>query len=195
MTFEQVDMTDNNNVEKALHRSIVDNKKSMVLLWIETPSNPQCKITDIVVLTKAAKRVHPDKVGVVVDSTWASPYLLQPLSMGADFTLHSMTKYIAGHHDLLGGIVVAGNTSFAETLLPRLRVSHTIGGGVCSPLDSWLALRGLRTLPTRMKQHCENAMQLATFLSTHPLIERVHYPGLSSHPQHALAASQVRNNR
>lgn len=191
MTFEKVDMTNHALVEDRLKNFSTMGKKRLIL-WMETPSNPQCKITDIEHLTRKARDiVGAENVCSVVDSTWCTPYLLRPLELGADFALHSTTKYVGGHSDMLGGMVVAGDSAGAQAVLPSLRVAHQIGGGVSSPLDSYLALRGLRSLHVRMQRHCESAKTLAEFLQVHPCVDRVFYPGLPSHPQHGLAASQM----
>lgn len=161
---------------------------------IETPSNPQLKVTDIQSLSSLAKEVlGEENVTVIVDATLASPYLLRPLSLGADFSLHSCTKYIGGHSDVLGGVVTAANTPSANRLLPKLRLAQQIGGGVLSPFESYLALRGMRSLHVRMERHCSNAFTVAKFLSAHAKIEKVFYPGLPSHPQHTLASVQMNN--
>jgi cystathionine gamma-synthase len=137
----------------------------------------------------------------VVDATWSTPYLLNPLAHGADFVMHSITKYICGHSDVLGGAVTASkasatNSSLASAgVLTRLRTVHQIGGGVLGPWECWMAMRGLRTLPVRMKQHSSSAMQLAERLERHERVTRVFYPGLASHPQYEIAAVQYDKNR
>ena len=128
---------------------------------------------------------------VVVDATLASPYLLQPLSLGADISLHSCTKYIGGHSDVLGGLLTVANTPAANRLLPKLRLAQQIGGGALSPFESYMALRGLRSLHVRMERHCQNAHTVAHYLSAHAQVEKVFYPGLPSHPQHSLASAQM----
>eukprot|EP01035_Chromulina_nebulosa_P018068 gene18068-23715_t len=159
----------------------------------ETPSNPQCKITDIKSISNIARSIiNQNDLCIVVDSTWSTPYLLNPLTLGADIVMHSTTKYIGGHSDLLGGVLVVGDTIGGRSILPKLKTCHQIGGGVASPFDSWLALRGLRTLPVRMKQHSDNALIIAKQLNDHKDITKVYYPGLPSHPQHQLASQQMR---
>jgi cystathionine gamma-synthase len=161
-----------------------------VLVWAEVPTNPTCKIPDIPKLNKILKTLlPPDKSLIVIDSTWATPFLIQPLKVGADVVLHSTTKYISGHSDCTGGTLTVGSSTSVQELLPLLRTVHQVGGGVLSPFDSWLTLRGLRTLGVRMKTHCENAMIVAEYLKGHKAVEHVYYPGLPSHPQHQLANS------
>lgn len=193
LTHESVDMTNQELVVASLLRSL--KLKRRVILWLETPSNPLCKVTDVKWLCAEVKNLNnrrdkssdePDIV-VVVDSTWCTPFLSRPLLLGADFVLHSMTKYIGGHSDILGGILIAGKSDITKSLVPNIRLCHQIGGGVANPMDCYMSLRGLRTLHVRMKQHCTNAKHLADFLSDHPCVELVHYPGLSSHPQHKIA--------
>jgi cystathionine gamma-synthase len=188
VTFEKVDMTNHEVVKDRLSNHQNNNP---VVLWLETPSNPLCKVTDIFKLSKISKEILGDNVCIVVDSTWSTPYLLRPLDLGADIVLHSTTKYICGHSDVLGGIAVLGNTSTANAVATTLRTIHQIGGGVCGPFDSWMTLRGLRTLHVRMKQHCENALIMSEFLQGHEKVEKVFYPGLLSHPQNQLASLQM----
>ncbi|MBN1484724.1 MAG: aminotransferase class I/II-fold pyridoxal phosphate-dependent enzyme [Chloroflexia bacterium] len=154
------------------------------LLLLETLSNPLLKVADLPALVEAARRVG---TRVVVDNTFASPYLLRPLELGADYVVHSLTKYLAGHDDVLGGVVVSG-----KELLPPLRSLAQVLGAVPGPNEAWLAHRGLKTLALRMRQHCQNAARVADWLEKHPRVERVYYPGLSSHPQHQLAARLLR---
>ena len=132
-----------------------------------------------------------DRVCVVVDSTWSTPYLTRPLALGADIVMHSTTKYVSGHSDVLAGVLVLGHTITAQNILKDMRVCHQIGGGVCAPLESYLCLRGLRTLHVRMRRHCESAMALAQYLHQHPSVAVVHYPGLPTHPQHEVAVKQM----
>mmetsp|Transcript_14659 Transcript_14659/g.22125 ORF Transcript_14659/g.22125 Transcript_14659/m.22125 type:complete len:422 (+) Transcript_14659:45-1310(+) len=192
MTMEKLDMTNHNLVKKRLEYTAELDNTRPVLLWLETPSNPQCKVSDIASLVSMARNALCDRVVVAVDSTWASPYLLNPLCLGADVVMHSLTKYVAGHSDVLGGVLTAGDTPAASTLLPRLRLTHQLGGGVLSAWDSWMAMRGVRTLPVRMRQHCAGASAVAAAMNSHPCVELVHYPGLPSHPQHDLATKQMR---
>lgn len=154
------------------------------LVWAETPSNPQLKVTD---LAGVAEIAHAAGGSAVVDNTWA-PIVQKPLEHGADLVVHSTTKYIGGHCDVTGGVVV---TRTGDDLFQKIRMIQATGGGVPSPFDSWLVLRGIRTLPWRMRAHSENALRVATFLESHPEVERVDYPGLSSHPSHVLAARQM----
>jgi cystathionine gamma-synthase len=154
------------------------------LIWVETPSNPLLKITDI---TAIAELAHGGGAVCVCDNAWA-PVVQRPLDLGADFVMHSTTKYIGGHCDLTGGIVVAREES---ELFQRMRLIQATAGGVPSPFDCWLALRGVRTLPWRMRAHSENALRVAQFLAQHPRVERVRYPGLAADPAHELAAKQM----
>jgi cystathionine gamma-synthase len=172
-----VDMSDLVAMKKAL-------RPKTKLAWMETPSNPLLKIVD---LAAAAKVVHDAGALCICDNTWA-PTLQQPFDLGADFVLHSTTKYFGGHCDVLGGIVVAKNES---ALFRRIRGIQYEGGAVPSPFDCWLILRGMRTLPWRMRAHSENAAKVANFLSQHGKVERVHYPGLASHPGHEIAKKQM----
>jgi len=157
------------------------------MLWLETPANPTMKLCDIASLARLA---HERGVrDVAVDSTYATPMATQPLSLGADFVVHSLTKYIGGHGDAMGGAVLGRKAD-----LDALNLEATVYfGGVLSPFNAWLILRGAATLPIRMRAHQEAAMQVARFLEEHPAVSRVFYPGLASHPQHALAQRQMRN--
>jgi cystathionine gamma-synthase len=172
-----IDMSDIKLVRKSL-------RPKTKLAWAETPSNPLLKIVD---LTAVADVVHAGGALCVCDNTWA-PTLQRPFDLGADLIVHSTTKYFGGHCDVLGGIVVAKtNDEFFE----RVRRIQYCGGAVPSPFDCWLVLRGMRTLPWRMRAHSENAKKVASFLAQHRQIERVHYPGLPSHPEHELATKQM----
>lgn len=175
-----VDTTD----AKAVAAEIKPNTR---MLWLETPSNPTMQVTDIKALATLA---HKNGVrDVVVDSTYATPIATKPLNLGADFVVHSLTKYIGGHGDAMGGAVLGRKTD-----LDALNLEATVHfGGVLSPFNAWLIMRGAATLPLRMKAHQEAAMTLATRLESHPAIKRVFYPGLASHPQHALAKAQMKN--
>ncbi len=155
------------------------------MLWIETPTNPLLKLVDIAAV---AERAHRHGLQVVVDNTFASPALQNPLALGADIVLHSATKYLNGHSDMVGGMVVVQDAALAE----QLAFLQNSAGAVQGPFDSFLALRGLKTLPLRMQAHCANAMQVAQWLQTRSEVAEVIYPGLASHPQHALAARQMR---
>ena len=155
------------------------------LVWIETPSNPLLRITDVAAV---ADRAHRAGALVACDNTWASPALTRPLALGADLVMHSSTKYLGGHSDVQGGVVVGrGDDEF----FGRIRLTQVHGGGVPSPFDCWLILRGARTLACRMRAHCEHAQRVADFLSQHRGVSSVHYPGLSSHPGHQIAARQM----
>jgi cystathionine beta-lyase/cystathionine gamma-synthase len=154
------------------------------LIWLETPTNPLLKLADIAAIS-AAGRAHGALI--VVDNTFASPACQRPLELGADLVLHSTTKYLGGHSDVVGGAVITSHDGVAE----RLRFVQNAAGGVPGPFDCWLVLRGIKTLQLRMRQHGENAMAVAEFLQQHPAVERVIYPGLASHPQHELARRQM----
>ena len=159
------------------------------LIWVETPSNPMLKLTDLSAITALARGRG---VLSAVDNTFATPYLQRPLTLGFDLVMHSGTKYLAGHSDVINGVLVVG--ADAE-LAERLAFLQNSVGAVSGPFDAFLALRGLKTLALRMQRHCENALELAGFLERHPKVARVHYPGLPSHPQHELARRQMRDPR
>ena len=178
LEFSFADLTDPAAFEAAI-------KPSTKLVWIETPTNPLLKIVDIRAISAIAKRRG---ILVAVDNTFASPILQRPLEHGADLVMHSATKYLNGHSDMVGGMLVVGDNAELAEQLAFLQYSI---GAVQGPFDSFLALRGLKTLHLRMKAHCENAQALAEFLETHPAIEQVIYPGLASHPHHALAGRQM----
>jgi cystathionine gamma-lyase len=155
------------------------------MIWVETPTNPMLKIVDIAAVAKIA---HRHDAILVVDNTFASPMLQRPLELGADIVVHSATKFLNGHSDMVGGIAVVGdNTDLADRLWYLLNSV----GGIQGPFDSFLAMRGLKTLALRMKAHCENALQIAQWLESHPAVARTIYPGLKSHPQHDLAMAQM----
>ncbi len=156
------------------------------LVWVETPTNPFLRVVD---LAAAAEAAHAVGALLVVDNTFATPYLQRPLELGADLVLHSTTKYLGGHSDVVGGFVATGDGALAE----RLGFLQNSLGAVPGPFDSWLVLRGLKTLSLRMREHCANARQVAAFLDGHPAVARVHYPGLASHPGHQIAARQMRD--
>src|SRR5579863_2800091 len=155
------------------------------MLFIETPTNPIMEITDI---AAAAALAHQHNVWLAVDNTFMSPYLQRPLELGADFVVHSTTKYLNGHSDGVGGAVILNDAALAE----RLKFLQNAAGAVLGPMDSWLVLRGVKTLALRMEKHNTNGMAVAEFLHRHPKVKRVHYPGLPSHPQHELAKRQMR---
>ena len=154
------------------------------MVWIETPSNPMLNIVDIRKAVDAARKVG---ALVVVDNTFATPYLQQPLDLGADAVVHSTTKYLGGHSDTIGGFVATNDDALAE----RLYFLQKSLGAVPGPFDAWLVLRGIKTLAVRMRQHCENARRVAEFLDGHPGVERVLYPGLPNHPGHDVARNQM----
>jgi cystathionine beta-lyase/cystathionine gamma-synthase len=156
------------------------------IVWLETPTNPLLNVIDIRAAVEAA---HAAGALVVVDNTFASPYLQQPLSLGADVVLHSTTKYLGGHSDLIGGFLATNDPTIAE----RLYFLQKSLGAIPGPMDCWLVLRGLKTLAVRMRQHCANAHAVAGYLERHPRVETVLYPGLPSHPGHAIAARQMRD--
>src|ERR671929_2436172 len=154
------------------------------LVWLESPTNPLLNVVDI---RAAAEAAHEVGALVVLDNTFATPYLQRPLELGADVVLHSTTKYLGGHSDVVGGFLAANDPTVAE----RLYFLQKSLGAIQGPLDAWLVLRGLKTLAVRMRRHCENARAVAEFLATHPRVERVLYPGLASHPGHEIAARQM----
>lgn len=157
------------------------------LLWAESPSNPRMRISDLAALAEIA---HTHGARFVCDNTFATPVLQHPLELGADVVMHSTTKYFGGHSDVLGGaLVFARNDDFAQ----RVAARRLLTGAILSPFSAWLTLRGCRSLPARMALHCTNARKIAAFLAAHPAIERVHYPGLPGHPNHEVAARQMRD--
>ena len=175
-----VDLTDLDALKSAL-------KPNTKLVWVETPSNPLLKITDIAAVADLA---HEAGAWVACDNTWTPPPLQPAFALGADLVMHSTTKYLSGHSDVLGGAVVAKEEG---ELFGRVRTVQTVEGAVPSPFDCWLTLRGVRTLPYRMRGHCDNAARVAQFLNEHPKVERVYYPGLESHPGHRVAAKQMQS--
>ena len=178
LSFSFVDATDAAAIEAAF-------TPKTKLLWIETPSNPMLRLTDIRRVCEAA---HKRGVKVAVDNTFATPALQQPLSLGADLVVHSTTKYLGGHSDVVGGCVVTNDTELHE----KLKFLQNAVGAVPGPLDCFLVLRGTKTLPLRMERHCENAMIVAKHLLAHPEVARVHYPGLPHHPGYELAKAQMK---
>lgn len=173
-----VDMTDGAAVEAAI-------RPQTRLLWVESPSNPTLKVTDLAAVGALARARN---IMTVCDSTFASPVMQRPLDHGIDVVMHSTTKYIGGHSDLTGGVLITKHQSY---LFERARKSQTYAGGVPSPFDCWLALRGVATLPLRVRTAAATAMRLAEFLAAHPRVERVNYPGLTTHPGHEIAARQM----
>ncbi|WP_169580642.1 MULTISPECIES: cystathionine gamma-synthase [Microbacterium] len=173
-----VDMRDLGAVEAALR------ERPAKIVWVETPSNPLLHITDVAGLARLG---HAAGALVVVDNTFASPALQQPLALGADVVVHSTTKYLGGHSDVVGGALVLND----DALHQQLKFLQFAVGAVSGPMDAWLTTRGVKTLAIRMQRHSENAQAVAEFLDAHPRIARVHYPGLASHPGHALAAQQM----
>lgn len=177
--FSFVDLTKTENLEKNW-------KKNTKLLWLETPTNPLLKILDIQKLSQLA---HARSGLVLVDNTFCSPYLQQPLKLGADIVLHSTTKYLGGHSDVVGGFVGTSNESMAQAI----RFNQNSMGGVPAPMDCFLSLRGTKTLAVRMDRHCKNAQIIAEFLAGHSQVENVIYPGLKNHPQFEIASRQMKD--
>ena len=177
LDFTFVDTTDPGSVEAAL-------RPETKMLWIETPTNPMLTLSDIPLLSEMARERGAT---VAVDNTFASPYFQQPLSLGADIVVHSTTKYMGGHSDVVGGAAVTSDADLHE----RMAFYQNAAGGVPGPFDSWIVLRGLKTLAVRMRQHEENALAVARFLQDHPQVATVNYPGLPTHPQHDLAKRQM----
>lgn len=175
--FTFTDLTSVENFEKAI-------QPNTKLVWLETPTNPTLKLTNIKAIAQIAKQKN---IIVAVDNTFMSPYFQRPLELGADIVVHSATKYIGGHSDMVGGVAVTNNAQLAE----KIGFLSNSMGGIQGPFDSFLALRSLKTLPIRMKAHAENAMKVAQFLEAHPQVDKVVYPGLKSHPQHQLAQEQM----
>ncbi len=177
MEFSYTDLTVVENFTKSI-------KPNTKMVWLETPTNPTLKLVDIAAIAKIAKQKN---ILVAVDNTFMSPYFQRPLELGADIVVHSATKYIGGHSDMISGVAVVNDAAIAE----RLKFLSKSIGGIQGPFDSYLAIRSLKTLPLRMKAHAENAMKVAEFLEKHALVEKVLYPGLKSHPQHELAKQQM----
>jgi len=178
LSFGFVDFSDLAKVEAAI-------RPETRLFWIESPTNPLLKLVDLEAVAVLAKR---HSIIAVADNTFASPWVQRPLEHGFDMVMHSATKYLNGHSDIVGGIVVVGDR---PELRERMTFLQNAVGAVASPFDSFLALRGLKTLALRMERHCRNAAAVAAWLEKHPKVARVHYPGLKSHPQHALAKRQM----
>lgn len=182
VTFSVVDMSNTKNIEDAIN-------ENTRLVWIETPSNPCLKIADLSEISKLCKSKN---ILTAADNTWSTPYFTKPLEFGIDLVMHSTTKYLGGHSDVLGGVVI-WNDKLNSEVSQAIKDYQAIGGGVPSPSDCWLLNRSLSTFFIRMEKHNTNAIALANFLNNHPKIEKVYYPGLSSHPSHAIAKKQMVN--
>jgi cystathionine gamma-synthase len=179
--FTFADTTDPESVAEAL-------TPSTRLVWLETPTNPMLRITDIRAVAEIV-HAHPNNPILVVDNTFATPYLQRPLELGADIVVHSMTKYLGGHSDVVGGAVIVKDKELAD----RLYFLQNAVGAVIGPMDSFLVLRGIKTLPLRMDRHFENAAAIVEFLSNHPKVEKLIYPFHESHPQYKVATRQMKN--
>lgn len=177
LTVSYVDMSDVKNVTDAI-------KPETKMIWVETPTNPLLKLTDIAAVAAVAKKHN---LLSVIDNTFATPAIQRPLTLGIDIVVHSATKYIGGHSDVIGGVVVVNNQDLAD----KLKFIQNATGGILGPFDSFLALRGVKTLDVRMERHCASGIKVAAWLEKHPKIEKVFYPGLPSHPQHVLAKKQM----
>jgi cystathionine beta-lyase len=175
----KVNYVDTSDIEKVFN-AITPNTK---LIWLETPTNPTLKISDIEAISKVAKA---NRCLLCVDNTFASPVLQQPLSLGADIVIHSATKYLGGHSDLIAGLVVTKEKELGD----KIKYIQNACGAILAPFDSWLVIRGIETLHLRVKQHCASALTVAEFLETHPSVDKVFYPGLKTHPNHAVAKKQ-----
>jgi len=190
VTTERVDMRNPVVVREAVAQAPDD---SDVIVWMETPSNPQCHVVDIRKICKKVRTARSSKITTVVDSTLAPPTISKPLQLGADISMHSGTKYMGGHSDVLLGVATASPwTSRGIEIGQRLKEVQIAVGGVASAMDSWLTLRGLRSLSVRVDRQCQTALKVATFLDGDPRVMAVHYPGLSSHPSHAVAKEQMK---
>jgi cystathionine gamma-lyase len=179
LQFTYVDTSSVDAVRKAM-------RENTRVVFLETPTNPMMTITDIAACAEAA---HEGGALVVVDNTFCSPYLQRPIELGADIVVHSTTKFLNGHSDSVGGAVISNSDEIAE----KIGFLQNAVGAILSPFDSWLVLRGIKTLAVRMRQHCQNAMEIAVWLERRTNVERVLYPGLPSHPNHAIAARQMRD--
>jgi len=177
LEFTFTDLSNFSNLETAL-------RPNTKMIWVESPTNPLLKIVDLKAVSEFAKKHN---IIAVCDNTFCSPYLQKPLDIGFDIVVHSATKYLNGHSDVVGGVAVSSDESLAEQLAYLANAT----GSIMSPFDSFLVLRSLKTLAVRMERHCKNAMKIAFFLEEHPAIERVYYPGLPSHPQHEIALKQM----
>ena len=177
INFHFVNMLDENNIKDKIN----DNTK---LIWIETPTNPMMNIIDIKAVVSMAKESN---IKVAVDNTFATPYLQRPLELGADIVMHSVTKYLGGHSDVVMGALITNDEAIAEEMY---RIQNS-SGAVCGPMDSFLVLRGIKTLHLRVQRHCENGEKIAHFLADHPLVDKVYWPGFESHPNHHIAKDQM----
>ena len=180
LKFTQVDMTDLEVVKKAI-------TPDTRLIWIETPSNPLLKITDIASIVAIAREANSL---VLADGAWTTPVLQKPLALGVDIVMHSVTKYLAGHSDVLGGALICNE---ASAFFERVSRVQKTAGAVMDPFSAWLALRGMRSLSARLRIQCQSALKIAQFLSKHPAVSRVHFPGLADHPGYAIAQRQMAN--
>jgi cystathionine gamma-lyase len=178
LEFTYLDLTDPAVIEPAI-------RPNTRLIWIETPTNPLLKLVD---LARVAALAKPRGIWTVADNTFASPYVQRPLEYGFDLVVHSTTKYLNGHSDMIGGVAIAGTN---DELRERMQFLQNAVGAIQGPFDSFLALRGLKTLALRMERHCGSALKIASWLERQPKVRRVYYPGLASHPQHALASKQM----
>jgi len=179
LDFTFVDLTDASKFEKSI-------KQNTRMVWIETPSNPLLKIIDIEAIAKIARE---KKIISVSDNTFATPWIQRPIESGFDMVIHSATKYLNGHSDMVGGVIVVGEN---KQLADQIAFLQNSVGAIAGPFDSFLALRGLKTLALRMERHCSNALEIARWLEEHAQVKSVHYPGLKTHPQHDLARQQMR---
>ena len=179
LKFKFVNMQSSENI-----LAVVSNKTKII--WVETPTNPTMQVVDIGAIVAIAKK---NNILVAVDNTFASPYIQQPLTLGADIVMHSATKYLAGHSDVILGALIVNSSSLAE----RIGFIQNASGAICGPMDSFLTLRGIKTLHVRMQRHCENTATIAHFLNSHPKIEKVYWPGFESHPNHKVAKAQMKD--
>lgn len=178
LQFSFVDCTNEDAIKKAI-------QKNTKMIWVETPSNPMLKLIDLQLIVEIAKK---NKLMSVCDNTFATPIIQRPIAFGFDIVVHSLTKYLNGHSDMVGGLVVVNDKNLAE----KMAYLQNAVGGILGPFDSFLALRGIKTLAVRMQRHNENAMHLAEWLSKQKIVKQIYYPGLASHPQHALAKKQMK---
>ena len=181
LVFSYVDLADLDAVRESI-------RPETRLLWLETPTNPLLKVADIKAISELVSRLNP-RLQIAVDNTFATPFLQQPLALGAHYVVHSTTKYLGGHSDVVGGAILTSDPDAYQ----RLKFLQNAIGAVPGPLDCWLVLRGLKTLAVRMERHCANAYRVAEFLSNHPAVERVFFPGLPGDRSHAVAARQMRD--